>query len=188
MVKREILVYFLALTLLFGVSILAGYYNAKSDPDQARMVINQFKSEFGFIKKLPSVVIFAIIFINNSTKALVAMILGIFFGLAPILFVLINGYLIGIVLYIVGTEMGLKDVLMLLVPHGIIEIPAIIIACSYGIWLGRMFYNRVRGNESSIKPYVMHALRQYLRIVVPMLFVAAFVETYITPLLAIATA
>jgi stage II sporulation protein M len=185
MVKKDISAYFLTLTLLFGLSILVGYYNAKSDHNQAQMLINEFISEFGFIKELPSVVVFAIIFINNSTKALMAMILGIFFGLAPILFVFINGYLIGVVLYIVGMEMGLKNVLMLLAPHGILEIPAIIIDCSYGVWLGRMFYNRVRGHETSIKPYVLHALVQYLKIVLPMLLVAAFIETYITPLLAV---
>ena len=181
MKKKEIAIYFTLLTVIFGLSIFAGYQTAKSHPEQAKQFINQFSSEFGFIKLLPPVIIFAIIFLNNSIKAFIAMILGLFFGLAPIFFVFINGYIIGIVVYVVGLRMGLKRVAMMLIPHGIVEIPAIILACSYGLWLGRMFFRKVTGEKVSIRNCINLAIYYYMRTVVPMLIVAAFIETYITP-------
>ncbi len=182
--KREITIYFIVLTTLFGLSALAGYQTAKNNPEEAKQFLNQFSSELGFIKFLPPIVIFLVIFFNNSIKALIAMIFGIFFGLVPIFFVFINGYLVGLVLYTVGLSMGLRKVAMMIIPHGVIEIPAIILACSYGLWLGRMFYRRITGDSISIKACISIALNHYFKIIVPMLIVAAFVEAYITPHLA----
>lgn len=182
--KKEIVAYFIVLTTLFALSALAGYQAAKNNPIEAEQFLHQFSSELGFIKFLPPIVIFLLIFLNNSVKALIAMILGIFFGLVPIFFVFINGYLVGLVLYTVGLKMGLRKVLMMILPHGVIEIPAIILACSYGLWLGRMFYRRITGDRISIKTCINAALNYYFRIVVPMLVIAAFVEAYITPHLA----
>jgi len=179
--KKEIIAYFIVLTIIFALSSLAGYHTARNNPKEAEQFLHQFSSELGFIKFLPPIVIFLVIFLNNSIKALIAMILGIFFGLVPVFFVFINGFLVGLVLYTVGLKMGLKKVLMMILPHGIIEIPAIILACSYGLWLGRMFYRRITGDRISIRSCIDVALSYYFRVVVPMLIVAAFVEAYITP-------
>ncbi len=181
MKKLEILTYFVLLTVIFWFSTFAGYQSARLNPKQAEFFVNQFSSEFGFIKLLPPVVVFAVIFLNNTVKSFVAMILGLFFGLAPLFFVFINGYLIGVVVYVVGLRMGLKRVIMLLVPHGVIEIPAILLACSYGLWLGRMFFKRVRGERISIRECIRTAVVVYAKTVIPMLLLAAFVETFITP-------
>jgi stage II sporulation protein M len=181
MKKKEIATYFTLLLIIFALSTFAGYQSAKSNPKQAKLFLNQFSSEFGFIKLLPPIVIFAIIFLNNSIKAFIAMILGLFFGLAPVFFVFINGYIIGVVVYAVGLRMGLKKVAMMLIPHGIVEIPAIILACSYGLWLGRMFFKRVTGERISIRSCIDTAIHCYMRTVIPMLLIAAFIETYITP-------
>ncbi len=184
MKKKEIVAYFVVLLIIFGLATFAGYQTAKSNPEQAKRFLSQFSSELGFIKLLPPTIIFAIIFLNNSIKAFIAMILGLFFGLAPVFFVFINGYIIGIVVYVVGLRMGLKKVAMMLIPHGIIEIPAIILACSYGLWLGKIFLKRVRGERISIRSCIDRAIHSYMRTVIPMLLIAAFIEAFVTPHLA----
>ena len=65
-----------------------------------------------------------------------------------------------------------------MLPHGAFEIPALLIAASYGLWLGVMVYRRMRGKEStSIRFHIGHASRQYLAVVFPLLIVAAAIET-----------
>ncbi len=179
--KREIAAYFIFLTVVFFLAIIMGYSSAETNPEMAKSFVEQFSTEFGFIKLLPPLLIFLIIFINNSVKAFVAMVLGTFLGIAPLLFVFINGYIIGVVVYFVGSKVGLERVVMMLVPHGVIEIPAIILACSYGMWLGRMFLKKITGSNVSLGECVERAIRFYVKTVIPMLIVAAFVETFITP-------
>lgn len=181
MKRSEITLYFLTLLMVLSISILLGYKAAENNPQMAKTFVDQFTSEFGFIKLLPPILIFLIIFINNSVKAFLAMILGIFFGLAPLFFVFVNGYMIGVVVYFVGSKIGIGRVVMMLLPHGVIEIPAIILACSYGMWLGRMFLKKITGSDVSIGNCMELAIRYYLKTVIPMLIVAAFVETFITP-------
>ncbi len=182
--KTEILAYFFILACLFLFSIYSGYLVAMNDPMIAKNVLTQFSQEFGFIKQLPRFLIFFIIFINNTVKAFVAMLLGVLFGLVPVLFVMINGIMVGIVVYVVGERIGTERVIMLLLPHGMIEIPAMLLACSYGVWLGRMFFERLRGKDVSMKEMIKEAVSKFVRTVLPMLLIAAFIEAYITPMLA----
>ncbi len=179
--QGEILVYFFILTLLFFASIYLGYFTAENFPGMAKGFVEKFSSEFGFIKKLPPFGILAIIFLNNTVKSFVAMLLGLLFGIIPVLFVFINGYLIGVVVYVVGGRIGMDRVLMLLIPHGVLEIPAVLLACSYGVWLGKMVLKKMAGKDVSLGECIDMAVRAYIKTVVPLLLVAAFVETFITP-------
>jgi stage II sporulation protein M len=81
-----------------------------------------------------------IIFLNNAVKSILIIFLGAFFGLLPILFLVVNGMVIGYLLERVADTPGAISVFELVVkgllPHGIIEIPAIIVACAYGLRFG----------------------------------------------------
>ncbi len=184
-IMNEIKLYATMLTILFVISCIAGFYFANENPKLAKKTIEQLFSQFEFIKNMNPSLIFLLIFLNNSIKALVAMLAGFLFGLFPVLFVILNGYLTGLVIQVKGMEMGFKKIALALIPHGIVEIPAIIIACSYGIWLGRRFWNAINGKEK-FRNAVFFALKKYLRIVLPMLIVAAIIETFVTPYIAFA--
>jgi stage II sporulation protein M len=63
-------------------------------------------------------------------------------------------------------------------PHGIIEIPALLFAASYGLWLGVTAVRRLRGKESTLlRFHIEHAFRRYFAVVFPLLIVAAAIET-----------
>ncbi len=65
-----------------------------------------------------------------------------------------------------------------MLPHGIIEVPALLIAASYGLWLGVAFIRRIRGREvTPIRFHIEHAFRRYFAVVLPLLIVAAGIET-----------
>ncbi|WP_048084315.1 stage II sporulation protein M [Archaeoglobus profundus] len=174
---------FIVLLAVFLLSTYIGYQWAASHPDQAETFIKQIFESLSFVKDLPQAMIFAVIFVNNTVKSFVNMLLGLAFGVIPVLFIAINGFTIGVVSAVVSKNVGLLKVLLMLIPHGILEIPAVLIACSYGLKLGIATLNRARGVSVDIKFEIKRAVRAYLKYVMPMLLVAAFIETYVTPII-----
>jgi len=63
-------------------------------------------------------------------------------------------------------------------PHGTIEIPALLLAGSYELWLGVTFVRRIRGKENTLlRVHIEKAFRRYFGVVFPLLIVAAAIET-----------
>ena len=79
---------------------------------------------------------FNFIFLNNSMVSLLGMILGIFFGIFPIIISSFNGLLIGYVIKKITETGGFLEIWRLF-PHGIFELPAAIISLGIGLKLGR---------------------------------------------------
>lgn len=123
------------LALLFVLTTLASYNFAIENPDSAKEVVDSLFSQFNFVIELPHYLVFLVIFLNNSIKAFLAIILGVLL-IPPIFFVLTNGFILGIVVGVKGAELGLIKTLMMILPHGIIEIPAMIVSAAYGTEVG----------------------------------------------------
>ncbi|MFP4558278.1 MAG: stage II sporulation protein M [Archaeoglobaceae archaeon] len=182
---KKIYPYFILFAILFFSSGASGYFYAQSHPEMASESFNTLSQQFEVIEEFHPLLIFLFIFFNNSIKALIATATGFFFGLSPIFFITFNGYIIGLVVYVGGANIGADQILMRLIPHGIFEVPAILLACSYGLWTGKQFYRRtIRKEDISIKSTLLKASYKCLRVVFPLLLVAAVVETFITPLIA----
>jgi stage II sporulation protein M len=80
--------------------------------------------------------LFGFILWNNLRVCFLIVLLGAAFGIMPLFFLISNGMIIG---YLASLKMNggtwfyfIKGI----VPHGIIEIPAMILACAYGLRLG----------------------------------------------------
>ncbi len=169
------------IAVAFILSLSLGYLFGSIYEQQANALINETFSSFEFVKEWESYKVFLFILVNNATKAFAAMVLGIFFGIVPLLFVLLNGFLIGCVVSVFGRKMGIGIILALL-PHGILEIPAILLSCAYGFELGILFYRKIRKSYADLNYAILGTMKKFLKIPLPLLIVAAFVETYITPL------
>lgn len=171
---------FLMLTFIFFGSCYLGYFLAETYPEVVEKEIETLK-EFlrGFSSgKLSPVEIFLLIFLNNSIKSFMAMLLGVFFGVIPVIFILLNGIILGFFAKFIGSEIGIVTFILLLLPHGILEIPAVILACSYGLWLGIEFVR----DRKNMKKHILKAVADFVRIVLPTLLVAAFIETLLITL------
>jgi stage II sporulation protein M len=179
MIDKTVKPYIFAMTSVFIAGGILGYLSAQVYPDQASQIIKQTSEAFGFLKNLNSFYIFLFIFINNSVKAFLSLAFGFFFGIVPILFIFGNGELVGVVISVVVKEAGLKEIAFGLVPHGIFEVPAVIIAAGYGLWLGHRFYRRLRHKEPLEGAFGL-AIKAYFKIVLPLLLIAALVETFVT--------
>lgn len=178
--RRQILIAVFLMAIFFAISILLGYLNAQLFPEESMLKVKELYGKVSFAKSLSSFQLFLFIFLNNSIKAFFIVFLGIFFGVIPLMFIFINGEIIGLIVSIMQKEIGLKFVILLMLPHGILEIPAIILSAGYGLWLGYLLYRKLRFKDL-IRPHLRYAMRKYFSLILPLLFLAAIIETIVTP-------
>lgn len=174
--------YILIMTGVFIISVIAGLLASLKDLGLSENYLDMLKESFGWIKDLHPIGIMFVIFLNNAVKSLFAILLGAGFGIIPVIFVGGNGILLGLVANQVSREQGVLFVLAAILPHGIIEIPMILISSGLGLRLGYLMYSYIMGKETDMRFELMQGLRIYMRIIMPLLFVSAFVETFVTPM------
>jgi stage II sporulation protein M len=126
--------------------------------------------------------VFIRIFLNNYISTLLTLLLGLFFGIGPVLFLIINGYTLGNLIAFASSKVGFYKIGLAIVPHGIFEVPAVLLAASYGLWWGVKNYRKIRYKDNFRDDFPL-PMKRYVNIVIPLLLIGAFVEAYITPLI-----
>ena len=149
-----------------------------------------------------------LIFQNNLVASLTLLVLGTVLFVIPIFSLFINGVAVGYVLALSSLEEGISPFLMLLfgiLPHGLLELPAVFLAGGIGMFFGiRLLYwlfgsgqflaHLFGGMRQSVGEFwrekTLPALRQRVTgavrlvlVVMVMLFGAALIESFITPVL-----
>ncbi|MCH7850866.1 MAG: stage II sporulation protein M [Nanoarchaeota archaeon] len=114
------------------------------------------------------------IFLNNMKVSLLAILLGIGFGIFPFIISVFNGYLIG---FVSRESVGMDGIGILwrLLPHGIFELPAVIFSIGIGMKIGVELFNRKNNREKLRKNY-REALRFYFFVIFPLLLIAGIIE------------
>jgi stage II sporulation protein M len=135
--------YFIFVLLLFVTGIAIGWLNTDRFSDFFEQQLQSFQNLNSFIqsKDHPQLWLFAVIWLNNFVKGAIIVYLGLLFAVMPIFMLLSNGLLLGYILSIQTDEALWSIIVNGILPHGIIEIPAICIACAYGIKLGVQWMN-----------------------------------------------
>lgn len=125
---------------------------------------HQSKSYFPFIIK---------IFIRNSLIAYVSMRFGIFLGIFPVFSSFFNGLMIG---WFLSTfeKITEANLFLLLLPHGIFELSAMFLAWGVGVWRVKFLF--ISNFEEESKASLKKAHRVYLKIILPLLLIAAAIE------------
>jgi stage II sporulation protein M len=113
-------------------------------------------------------------------STLLTLLLGLLFGIGPIIFLTINGYTIGNLISFAASKVSVYKIGLAIIPHGIFEVPAVLIASSYGLWWGVKNYRKFRYKDSFREDFSL-PVKRYIHLVIPLLLIGAFVETYITP-------
>jgi stage II sporulation protein M len=180
---RFISPYVLIITFVFFGSLITGYASSAAFPDMANSVMESFSSRFEPLLQMSPLSIMQAIFINNAMVSFISLILGLILGIFPIMFIAFNGYLVGVVAYLVGQERGLLFTLLALLPHGIVELPMVFMAAGIGLQLGHQVFLALIGRRSQVKKDLIEGLKFYFFWILPLLLVAAIIETFITPLI-----
>ena len=131
---------------------------------------------------------FPLIWGHNLQAILVILLLGLFsFGVLGVLVYLLNMGIIGAVLALIGAlgESPLKISVFGILPHGIFEIPALILASAAILYIGIMLVTP--RPQRTLGEVLIEAIADWMKIglglVLPLLTIAAIIETWVTPVL-----
>jgi len=205
--KARHLKIFLVALLLFVLVAVVSYTYLLGHPEFTEQKFMELAEKL--LEKVPldkgRVVMSAAILLSN----LVAVSLVVGAGLIPFLFlpafgIMLNGAAMGVMsafMTLRGVELG-PLLLFGLAPHGIFEIPAFLYACTLGIalclGLTRFVIRELFGRpaptsaapspgeprpEEGLTSLLKHTFRTFVLVIVPLILLAALIETFITPLL-----
>jgi len=138
----------------------------------------------GPLSSLGPFVLLLLIFANNALKTLGVVVFGPLFGLPPLLFVGLNGFVLGAVVSQVAAIEGMEYVVAVLAPHGVLEVPALLLATALGLMLGRESLRWAARRESHVRLLLSQSLWLYVRVILPVVAVAALIEVVVSPWLA----
>jgi stage II sporulation protein M len=165
--------------LLFMYSIFMGY-----------SLGNQIKAQSfeGVLSNIPdpakstSLEMFTAILYNNVIASFIFMASGVLAGIPPLMFMAFNGFFVGYVAYNAAQVQGLGFVFATILPHGVIEIPTIILCASMGVGFGYQLIHKLMHREG-LQQYVTDSLNVFIKRVIPLLVLAAGIETALIYLL-----
>lgn len=168
--------YLLFVSILFIGAIVLGYVGFLSDIFSVQMEGIQELSENikDFTQSHPSwlifLVFFIVIFLNNAFTCFLEILLGPLLGIFPMFSAVINGGILGWF----AQEEGLI-VFLAILPHGVFEIPAFLLSAAIGLKLGREVFKRK--GERHLKKEFNDGLWVFLHLVLPLLLIAALIES-----------
>ncbi len=169
---------------LFAASWLLGYsaYQMEGGAGVSDTAVQQLIEVLAPLGALNAPQIMLLIFVNNAFKALVVVVLGYTLGLVPFIFLVVNGLLIGFVVGDLTSTAGAETAIRGLAPHGVLELPALVLSAALGFKVALAVWKRLLGRDGHPGSELRNGLAVYARWVLPALFVAAVVETFVTPL------
>ena len=183
LLKRE----FLNTAAAFAVLAVLGFAAGMLFPDAAQQLLDRFAAQLeqlGLSSNVPQSQMMATLFFNNVTASLLAML----YGLIP--FVPLSALALGTNALLLGAfaalyqhhGIGLGVYFIGILPHGIFELPALILSCALGLLICRTGTERIlKKSDTPFFRRVLDCIRVFLTFSVPLLLVAALIETYVTP-------
>lgn len=189
--KSKILWIFITLSLVFvGVSVLL-YFVLLGHQEAVGALFKAF-TEAILSKDILSAdgsIASGSLFFNNLQATTMSILLGFMpFLFLPVWVILINAGSLSVVFAMVkmtGVVSVGKMIVFGILPHGIFELTALFLGISLGFYICKTLCIIVCKSNSGIrlKEELINVLRTYLLIIVPLLIIAALIESYLTPLL-----
>jgi len=174
--------YILFVSAFFVCSAIIGYFGFLNELFSAALEYIEQLSENvkDFSDSYPLWVLFLlfffVIFLNNAFTCFIDILSGPLAGIVPLFSAFVNGGLVG---WFVQQEGGI--VLVAIIPHGVFEIPAFLISAAIGLRLGREVF-RSRG-ERDLGGEMKRGLWVFLTLILPLLVIAAIIESALITLL-----
>lgn len=163
--------FIVAIIILFSIFFLIGFFVPV--PTYLMQIISDFINELAMKTGEMSVVeLIQFIFVNNIQVSFLGMILGFFFGLVPLTFAVINGYMLGFISFVSVQKAGI-GILWRLLPHGIFELPAVFISLGIGLRFGSLI---LRNKLKEFKSFFWNCIRTCLLVIIPLLIIAGIIE------------
>ncbi|MDG6243549.1 MAG: stage II sporulation protein M [Methanolobus sp.] len=166
----------------FILSFVAGYAFYATSPASALTSLGGLEELAEMLRGLSIIEITLLIFVNNAVKMFFAVLLGFALGIIPFGFLVLNGFVIGVFVHYQTVERGVMFVIAGLTPHGIIEIPMLLISSAIGMKIGYRTLETIISKPVDLKGEIIKGVKFYLHWLLPLIFLAAVIETFITPM------
>lgn len=127
------------------------------------------------------------IFFNNLLASGISILIGVVpFLFLPIFSLASNAIIIGLMGAVYQINgIGWIPFLVGILPHGVIEIPALVLGVTLGIHICLKLVKTIlkRNFKGELKQAFIGCMRIYILWMIPLFFLAAFIETFMTPIL-----
>jgi stage II sporulation protein M len=182
--------YVIAAISVFVLGVILGYADSGAFHNLVHAQVDQLQGMANKIKQSDhrQWSLFTHIFLNNMLASVMAILLGSFFGILPLYFLVSNGLMVGYLAANRPDGLTMLHFLKGILPHGILEIPAFILACALGLRLGFLVIESFGGLFSQErKAQFQIKFRIYIKQLAPMMvlvaglmLLAAVIESTIT--------
>lgn len=179
--SREVFLIMGYATFFFFLFAFGGYVLSETNPLLVRDTLDEMSDIVDVLIHMSPLYLALFIFANNSITALSSSLGGVLFAVLPALTIAVNGALLGVVFSLTsGSSLFYAGI----VPHGVIELPVVLYATALGVWLGWGAVKVVRREEGVVllKQNIKKVIYTNLCVIFPLLFVAAIIEAYVTPI------
>lgn len=172
--------------LLFVLACLLAQALVLADPAGAEQYFSLIKGKYEAAGNMTPEHTFFYIFQNNFEVMLSIIGFGALAGILPLLFLVLNGSILGLTTTLVAQKTSWIVVAAAVLPHGIIEIPALLIAAAIGLRIGRRALSVLWRRDTGLVEETAAGIRLAFWVLAPALLVAAFIESFVTPMLLVA--
>jgi len=194
--------------LIFIFSIIFGYllfylaFNYFPEEESNKFIkemeeqIESFAAPFLALKNFSQPWQVLLIWLKNIQSLGITIIFSFLYGFSAFLGLFVNGILLGFLgfIFLIISNIPFSNFALLILPHGIIEIPVMILGAAIGIRVGKMALDKTIGyfksflgkssilkfNEINIKKELNLGCEFFLQTLLPLLFLAAILEVYVT--------
>ncbi len=181
-IKRKYVLFSMAIFFFaFFLGLLFSFLN----PVLAEEALDELIKSFSFLLDFSPFEMGLFLFFNNSIKVFLFMLLGVLLVIPTIFFLFLNGWVLGYVVGVSFLEIGIKGIFYSLFLHGVFELSGLFIGSSLGILIGVTAYKEFKKSKKifplseKIRETFFLSFEVFLKIVIPLLFLAALIETFL---------
>jgi len=177
---RSLWFYILIAIFIFFMGATSGYYFAEAYPSQSQELLSLLRRTYEPVLEMNRIAQILFIFLKNSFASFLVIILGVIFGILPVISLISNGEILGVLANSVLRESSIFYFFLGILPHGIIEIPCFLISSAIGLRIGKVLIKKILRRGGSLKEEFNSGLSFFLRVLLPLLFLAALIEVLIS--------
>lgn len=167
--------------VLFAAAVVTGVAVTAGDPTFGQEILEIFRDAIlGKVIDSSAPILAVTLFFNNLQACLVMFLGGVSLGLLTAFVIVSNGIIIGSIVELVRQQEGILYIAAALLPHGVFEIPAFIISGTLGFMLARALWDEWH-HQGDAAAKATRMGRMFLLFVLPLVFLAAVTEAFITP-------
>ena len=179
LIKNRNYIFFSFLFFLFCIFL---FIIIPLSQEEINLILETFKKE---IENIPNTNLknFAYIFVNNLIIALILFLSGFLFSIFSIFITLKNVFTIWVIINFNIQKYLLLTSILAILPHWIIEISAMLLSLALWFKITYLIIKKIwNWKKHKILLEVIDSFIFFLDFIVPLIFIAAFIEAFISPL------